>query len=70
MAKFMDDAGKEAFGQAVRAIENRSSAEVVVAVRHHSGSYVHADLLAGILVGGWAGGTLADIIEGAQGRQG
>jgi putative membrane protein len=46
---FLDDAGKAALLDAVRAVEAGSAAEVVVAVRDKSGVYLHADLAAGIL---------------------
>jgi putative membrane protein len=46
---FLTDAAKAALLDAVRAVEARSAAEVVVAVRERSGSYLHADLIAGIL---------------------
>jgi putative membrane protein len=46
---FLTDAGKAALLDAVRAVEARSAAEVVVAVRERSGSYLHADLIAGIV---------------------
>ena len=50
---FLDGAGKAALSAAAQAIEGRSSAEVVVMVRPHSGSYRHADLLLGTLFA-WA----------------
>jgi len=46
---FLTDAAKAALLDAVRAVEARSAAEVVVAVRERSGSYLHADLVAGIV---------------------
>jgi putative membrane protein len=52
MAKpFLTDEGKRAFTDAVRDVEAVTSAELVVAVRARSGSYLHADLTAGILAG-------------------
>jgi putative membrane protein len=52
MAKpFLTDESKAALSAAVRAVEACSSAELVVAVRPRSGSYLHADLTAGILAG-------------------
>jgi putative membrane protein len=49
MAKpFLTDAAKKALSDAVRDVESRCSAELVVAVRAHSGFYLHADLIAGI----------------------
>lgn len=48
MAKpFLTEESKAALAQAVREVESRSSAELVVAVRPKSGSYLHADLIAG-----------------------
>jgi putative membrane protein len=46
---FLTDAAQQALSDAVRDVESRCSAEVVVAVRPRSGSYLHADLIAGIL---------------------
>lgn len=46
---FLSDAAKQALTEAVQAVEARSSAELVVAVRARSGSYLHADLIAGLL---------------------
>ncbi len=52
MAKpFLTPDSKTALLEAVRAIESCSSAELVIAVRHRTGSYLHADLLFGILAG-------------------
>jgi putative membrane protein len=45
---FLTDEDKAALNDAVAAVEALSSAEVVVIVRAQSGSYLHADLLAGI----------------------
>lgn len=45
---FLTDAAKQALTDAVRDVESRSSAELVVAVRARSGFYLHADLTAGI----------------------
>jgi len=47
---FLTDAAKQALTGAVEDVESRCSAELVVAVRPLSGSYLHADLLAGIAV--------------------
>ncbi len=44
-------ADKAALVEAVKAVEARSSAEVVVVVRKHSGSYLHADLILAIAFG-------------------
>ena len=52
MAKpFLTGESKAAFSEAVRTVEAASSAELVVAVRQRSGSYVHVNLAVGILVG-------------------
>ncbi|MES1242534.1 MAG: hypothetical protein ABUT39_13050 [Acidobacteriota bacterium] len=52
MAKpFLTDEAKRALTDSVRDVEAVSSAELVVAVRARSGSYLHADLTAGILAG-------------------
>jgi putative membrane protein len=49
MAKpFLTEESKAALAGAVRAVESCSSAELVVAVRPRSGSYLHADLMWGI----------------------
>jgi len=48
---FLTDESKKALAEAVRAVESCSSAELVVAVRPRSGSYLHADLTFGILAG-------------------
>jgi putative membrane protein len=48
---FLTDRSKAALAEAVRAVESCSSAELVVAVRPRSGSYLHADLIWGILAG-------------------
>src|SRR6185295_11025175 len=50
---FLTEESKAALAEAVRAVESCSSAELVVAVRPCSGSYLDADLAAGILAG-WA----------------
>jgi putative membrane protein len=49
--RFLTDPAKQALTAAIRAIEQRSSAEVVIAVRARSASYLHADLIAGALAG-------------------
>jgi len=41
----VDEAGKNALTAAIKAVEARSSAEVVVTVRASSGFYLHADLI-------------------------
>ncbi len=49
-ARFLDHEARAAFKQAVEAIENASSAEIVVAVRRRSSGYFHANLIVGITV--------------------
>ncbi len=52
MAKpFLNDESKAALSEAVSAVEAASSAELVIAVRPRTGSYLHADLGFGILMG-------------------
>ncbi|MCA9701311.1 MAG: hypothetical protein KC431_27560 [Myxococcales bacterium] len=51
MAAFLSEHGKQALRGAIEAVEGRSSAELVIVVRAASGSYLHADLIAGILGG-------------------
>jgi putative membrane protein len=46
---FLTEQTKAALLDAVRTVESRSAAEVVLAVRERSGSYLHADLIAGIV---------------------
>ena len=48
-AKF-DKAAGDAIGAAVREIEAKTNAEIVVAVRGRSGTYRHADYLFGAIV--------------------
>lgn len=48
---FLTPQSKAALAQAARDVEACSSAELVVAVRPRTGSYLHADLLAGIVAG-------------------
>jgi putative membrane protein len=48
-AKF-DKAASEAIGAAIREIEAKTDAEIVVAVRGRSGSYRHADYIFGAIV--------------------
>jgi len=47
---FLTDEGKRALTEAVREVEASTSAELMVAVRARSASYLHADLIAGIVV--------------------
>ena len=52
MAKpFLTPESKTALSEAVRAVESRCSAELVIAVRARTGSYRHAGLISGVLVG-------------------
>jgi putative membrane protein len=48
---FVTDEAKTALADAIKAIERRSAAEVVIAVRARSASYLHADLMFAILGG-------------------
>jgi putative membrane protein len=48
---FLTDEAKRALTEAVREVEACTSAELVVAIRARSGSYLHADLVAGIVTG-------------------
>src|SRR5438552_19135266 len=48
-AKF-DSAAGDAIGAAVREVEARTNAEIVVAVRGRSGTYRHADYLFGAII--------------------
>jgi putative membrane protein len=48
---FLTDEAKKALTEAVREVEASTSAELMVAVRARSGSYLHADLIAGIVAG-------------------
>jgi putative membrane protein len=48
---FLNDESKAALSEAVRAVEAACSAELVIAVRPRTGSYLHADLGFGILMG-------------------
>lgn len=49
-ARFLDHEARAAFKQAIEAIENASSVEIVVAVRRRSSGYFHANLIFGILI--------------------
>jgi putative membrane protein len=49
-SKFLDAAARTAFASAVEAIERVSAAEVVVAVRRRSASYLHANVVIGAAV--------------------
>jgi putative membrane protein len=60
MAKpFLTDQSRKALADAVHAVEARSSAELIVAVRPRSASYLHAALMAGMVAGY---GTLAFLL--------
>jgi putative membrane protein len=48
---FLTDEAKAALTGAIKAVELRTCAEVVIAVRARSGPYLHADVLAGALGG-------------------
>lgn len=45
--QFVDKAGSAALIHAIEAVEAESSVEVVIKIRHHSGSYLHADIATG-----------------------
>lgn len=49
-AKFLDDAARAAFARAIADIEATSSVEVVVAFRHQSAPYRHANLIVAAVV--------------------
>lgn len=51
MPGFSSEEDKSALVAAIKAVEARTSAELVICVRRRSGSYLHADLLAGIVAG-------------------
>jgi putative membrane protein len=48
---FLTDRAQEALQAAIRSLESASGAEMVIAVRARTGSYLHADLTAGLMVG-------------------
>ncbi len=48
MQRFLPPAGKLALSEAVKAIEARSSAEIVVVIRPQSASYLHIDMMVGM----------------------
>ncbi|HSS75621.1 MAG TPA: hypothetical protein VLV54_02650 [Thermoanaerobaculia bacterium] len=48
---FLTGESKAAFLAAVRSVEEASSAELMIAARQRSGSYLHVDLAVGILAG-------------------
>lgn len=47
MSKFLDDAARKGFARAVETVENASAVEVVIAVRHASGTYHKANAIFG-----------------------
>lgn len=49
MAAFSSDGDKAALVAAIKAVEARTSAELVICVRRLSGSYLHVDLCVGIV---------------------
>ncbi|PRP99590.1 hypothetical protein [Enhygromyxa salina] len=49
MSGFSSEEDKSALVAAIKAVEARTSAELVICVRRQSASYLHADLLAGIV---------------------
>ena len=49
-ARFLDDEARAAFQEAVESIEGASAAEIVIAVRRQSASYLHANIVVGVLV--------------------
>ena len=50
MSRFVDDAARAGFSRAVTAVESASAVEVVIAVRHTSGTYHHANAIIGAVV--------------------
>jgi putative membrane protein len=48
--RFLDDAARKSFARAVETVESASAVEVVIAVRHASGSYRNANAIVGIAV--------------------
>jgi len=50
MAHFLEDSGKKALTTAVKNVEKKSAAEIVIAVRRQSHNYVHVYLLIAFLV--------------------
>ena len=67
---FLTDEAKKALTEAVQEVEASTSAELVVAIRARSGSYLHADLIAGIAVGLAALAFLEKRVHGTAGRTG
>jgi putative membrane protein len=50
-ARFLDDAARRAFDEAIASIERASAVEVVVAVRRQSAGYRHANAIVGAAIG-------------------
>ena len=48
--KFLDDTARKGFARAVETVETASAVEVVIAVRHASGTYRHANAIVGGIV--------------------
>jgi len=65
-SKFLDAAARTAFARAIEAIEQVSAAEVVVAVRRRSASYLHANVAIGaaVAVAGLAAMLFSDHVFG------
>ncbi len=49
--RFLTDQAKQALLGSIKAVEGRSSAEVVIAVRARAASYLHVDLIVGMIAG-------------------
>lgn len=56
---FLEAGGTRALERAIASVESRSAAEVVIAIRPRSGSYLHADVLVGAVA---ATATLATML--------
>jgi putative membrane protein len=65
-SKFLDAAARTAFARAIEAIEQVSAAEVVVAIRRRSASYLHANVAIGaaVAVAGLAAMLFSDHVFG------
>ena len=48
--RFLDDAARKGFKRAVETVEGASAVEVVIAVRHASGTYRHVNAIVGAIV--------------------
>jgi putative membrane protein len=62
--RFLDEGARKGFKRAVETVENASAVEVVIAVRHASASYRHANAIVGGLV---AFGALAVMLFAPRG---